>query len=299
MKAVTPQGVTAQVLSMARAARAAARQVAASPTAQRNAALLHAAVALESEREALARANADDLRYAREQGLDAALLDRLELTPERVDAMLAGLRQVAALPDPVGAIRDFSARPSGIRVGRMRVPLGVIGIIYESRPNVTADAASLCLKAGNATILRGGSEALNSNRVIAAAMAAGAAAAGLPAEAVQLLPMRDREAVGALLSLDEFIDVVIPRGGRSLIERVAREARVPVIKHLDGVCHVYIDAGAARYMAEMLGQFGSLELALAAYNAGPGAVRRAGNRAPYAETIRYVQQVMDLARSPR
>jgi glutamate-5-semialdehyde dehydrogenase len=252
MHAVNAPDIVAEVRAMAIAARSAARQLAASTTEQRNAALRLAARSLDGERAALAAANAEDLARARERDLDAALIDRLELTPPRIDAMLEGLAQVAALPDPVGAIRDMSMRPSGIRVGRMRVPLGVIGIIYESRPNVTADAASLCLKSGNATILRGGSEALQSNRVIAAAMAAGIAEAGLDAAAVQLVQTRDREAVGALLGMDGYIDVVVPRGGKSLVERVAREARVPVIKHLDGVCHVYIDAGADRDMAEAI-----------------------------------------------
>jgi glutamate-5-semialdehyde dehydrogenase len=249
MIAPSPDDIRAQVRALAVAARRASRELAASPAAQRNAALEQAAAALDARRSALAEANAEDMQRARERELDAALLDRLELTPPRIDAMLAGLCQVAELPDPVGAIREVSTRPSGIRVGRMRVPLGVIGIIYESRPNVTADAASLCLKSGNATILRGGSEALNSNRLIAEALAEGIAAAGLPRDAVQLVTTRDREAVGALLALDGLVDVVIPRGGKSLIERVLRDARVPVIKHLDGVCHTYIDAGADAEMA--------------------------------------------------
>lgn len=230
-------------------ARAAARQVAASSTAQRNAALLAVAAALDESRAQLATANADDLARGRECGLDAALLDRLELTPARIDAMLEGLRQVAALPDPVGSISDVNTMPSGIRVGHMRVPLGVIGIIYESRPNVTVEAASLCLKSGNATILRGGSEALASNCAIASCISRGLEAAGLPATAVQVVDTADREAVGALITMAEYVDVIVPRGGKSLIERVSREARVPVIKHLDGVCHVYIDAGADHRMA--------------------------------------------------
>ncbi len=238
-----------QVRALALDARDASRKLAASSTEQRNSALHEAAAVLDGRRAELAEANAADMARARERGLDAALLDRLELTPARVDAMLDGLAQVAALPDPVGAVRDMHTRPSGIRLGKMRVPLGVIGIIYESRPNVTADAASLCLKSGNATILRGGSEALNSNSVIAAALASGITAAGLPESAVQLVATRDREAVGALLSLEGLVDVVIPRGGKGLIERIVRDARVPVIKHLDGVCHTYIDAGADREMA--------------------------------------------------
>ncbi|MEM6774715.1 MAG: glutamate-5-semialdehyde dehydrogenase [Pseudomonadota bacterium] len=241
--------IAEQIRSLALDARAASRKLAAASTERRNNALQEAAAILDSRRADLAEANAADVARAREHGIDAALLDRLELTPPRVDAMLDGLAQVAALPDPVGAVRDLHTRPSGIRLGKMRVPLGVIGIIYESRPNVTADAASLCLKSGNATILRGGSEALNSNTVIASALSRGVKAAGLPESAVQLVATRDREAVGALLSLEGLVDVVIPRGGKGLIERIVRDARVPVIKHLDGVCHTYIDAGADSDMA--------------------------------------------------
>jgi len=249
MNAVPAVDTVAQVRNMALAARAASRQLLASATDARNRALLAAADILQERRAALGDANARDMQRAAENSLDSALLDRLELTPARIDDMLEGLRQVAALPDPVGAIRDMRTRPSGIRVGKMRVPLGVIGIIYESRPNVTADAASLCLKSGNAAILRGGSEALHSNTVIAQAIADGLAAAGLDSAAVQLIQTRDRAAVGALLGLEGLVDVVIPRGGRSLIERISQEARVPVIKHLDGICHVYIDEGADLDMA--------------------------------------------------
>jgi len=231
------------------AARVASRQLAASSTAQRNAALLATCEALDAARDSLAQANAEDLARGRERGLDAPLLDRLELTPARIDAMLLGLQQVAALADPVGSISDVNRMPSGIQVGRMRVPLGVIGIIYESRPNVTVEAASLCLKSANATILRGGSESLASNRAIAACIAAGLKQAGLPSAAVQVVETADRAAVGALISMPEYVDVIIPRGGKSLIERISRDARVPVIKHLDGVCHVYIDAGADHDMA--------------------------------------------------
>ena len=234
---------------LGRAARAASRQVAASSTAQRNAALLATCAALDTSRAALAAANAEDLARGRERGLDAALLDRLELTPAAIDAMLTGLRQVAALADPVGSISDMNTMPSGIQVGRMRVPLGVIGIIYESRPNVTVEAASLCLKAGNATILRGGSEALASNAAIAACITRGLESAGLPAAAVQVVDTADRAAVGAMITMPEYVDVIVPRGGKGLIERISRDARVPVIKHLDGVCHVYIDAGADHAMA--------------------------------------------------
>ncbi|EED31523.1 glutamate-5-semialdehyde dehydrogenase [gamma proteobacterium NOR5-3] len=249
MNAVPADDVVALVRNMAIAARAASRQLLASATDARNQALLAAAHILQERRGELCEANALDMQRAAENALDSALLDRLELTPARIDDMLDGLRQVAALPDPVGAIRDMRTRPSGIRVGKMRVPLGVVGIIYESRPNVTADAASLCLKSGNAAILRGGSEALHSNTVIAAAMAEGLAVAGLDSAAVQLIQTRDRAAVGALLGLEGLVDVVIPRGGRSLIERISKEARVPVIKHLDGVCHVFIDEGADAEMA--------------------------------------------------
>jgi glutamate-5-semialdehyde dehydrogenase len=245
----TPGDIASDVRAVAVAAKAASRRLIAASTEQRNEALLSAARRLDSSRDVLAQANAKDLEYSRQKGLDAAMTDRLALTDARVDAMLEGLRQVVALPDPIGAIRDMQTRPSGIRLGKMRVPLGVIGIIYESRPNVTADAASLCIKSGNAAILRGGSEAYHSNQVIAAAMAAGAADAGLDPAAVQLLQTRDRAAVGALLALDDLVDVVIPRGGRSLIERISREAKVPVIKHLDGICHVYIDRGADPEMA--------------------------------------------------
>ena len=225
-------------------ARAAARVVARSTTATRNAALLAAADELDRERAALATANERDLEAGRAAGLDAALLDRLALTPGRIDALIDGLRSVAALADPVGRIDDLASRPSGIRVGRMRVPLGVIGIIYESRPNVTADAAALCLKAGNACILRGGSEAHHTNRAIGDCLAAGLAAAGLPAASVQVIATTDRAAVGELLAASATVDLIIPRGGKALIERVAAESRIPVLKHLDGVCHVYIDAAA-------------------------------------------------------
>ncbi len=232
-----------------RAARDAATQVAASRTAVRNAALLATRDALDGAREALTAANAEDMARGRDSGLDAALLDRLELTPARIDTMLEGLSQVAALPDPVGAITDMNTLPSGIAVGKMRVPLGVIGIIYESRPNVTVEAASLCLKSGNATILRGGSEALASNLAIARCLAQGLHSAGLPETAVQVVATADRAAVGQLITLPEFVDVIVPRGGKGLIERISRDARVPVIKHLDGVCHVFVDAGAELDMA--------------------------------------------------
>jgi len=231
------------------AARAASRVVAAAPTAVRNHALLAMHDALDGARSRLAAANEQDLEQGRVRALEAPLMDRLRLTPAHVDTMLEGLRQVAALPDPVGSISDMRSMPSGIRVGRMRVPLGVIGIIYESRPNVTVEAASLCLKAGNATILRGGSEALASNCAIAECLLQGLQAAGLPAAAVQVVATADRAAVGHLITMPQYVDVIVPRGGKGLIERISRDAKVPVIKHLDGVCHVYIDDGADDDMA--------------------------------------------------
>ncbi len=225
-------------------ARAASRLLAAASTAQKNRALLAIAEQLHQSRQALAEANQVDMANGRERGLDAALLDRLELTPGRIDAMIEGIREVAALADPCGEVTDLKYRPSGIQVGKMRVPLGVVGIIYESRPNVTIDAASLCLKSGNAAILRGGSESIASNRAIAQCISAGLREAGLPDAAVQVVETTDRAAVGALITMPEYVDVIVPRGGRSLIERISQEARVPVIKHLDGVCHVYIDGTA-------------------------------------------------------
>ncbi len=218
-------------------------------TQAKNRALELAAAVLRRETAEILAANALDMKAADESGLDAALKDRLALNADRVDAMAEGLTQIAALADPVGAINDLVYRPSGIQVGHMRVPLGVIGIIYESRPNVTADAAALCLKSGNATILRGGSEAIHSNRAVAACLRRALVDAGLPQDAVQLVDSTDRALVGALLQSEKYVDVIIPRGGRSLIERVAVESRVPVIKHLDGICHVYIDASADRAMA--------------------------------------------------
>ncbi|HHK2357345.1 glutamate-5-semialdehyde dehydrogenase, partial [Pseudomonas aeruginosa] len=203
-----------------------------------------AADALDAARAELSHANEQDLAAGRANGLEPAMLDRLALTPARIDDMIEGLRQVATLPDPIGEIRDMRYVPSGIQIGKMRVPLGVVGIIYESRPNVTIDAASLCLKSGNATILRGGSEAIHSNQAIARCIQQGLAEAGLPAAAVQVVETTDRAAVGALISMPEYVDVIVPRGGKGLIERISREAKVPVIKHLDGICHVYIDVAA-------------------------------------------------------
>jgi len=222
-------------------ARAASRIMAKTDTATKNNALVKIADLIIEYQEKLLQANALDLAAGSANGLDAALLDRLELTPARIEAMAEGLRQVAELPDAIGEISKMEEMPSGIKVGRMRVPLGVVGIIYESRPNVTADAAGLCLKSGNATILRGGSEAANSNQAIAALIKEGLEACGLPGDAAQVIETTDRAAVGELLSMSEYVDVIIPRGGKGLIERVSKEARMPVIKHLDGICHVYID----------------------------------------------------------
>ena len=229
---------------LGRAAREASRVIGRASTAQKNRALQGAASALDAAREELTAANELDLAAGRANGLEPAMLERLALTPARIDSMIVGLRQVASLPDPIGAIRDMSYRPSGIQVGKMRVPLGVVGIIYESRPNVTIDAASLCLKSGNATILRGGSEAIHSNRAIATCIQRGLAEAGLPPAVVQVVEVTDRAAVGALITMPEYVDVIVPRGGKGLIERVSRDARVPVIKHLDGICHVYVSAHA-------------------------------------------------------
>ena len=230
-------------------ARSASRAMSSASTGDKNAALLAIARHLEASRSALIKANASDLATARANGLEAALLDRLELTDARIDGMLEGLEQVAALADPIGGLTDMCSRPSGIQVGKMRVPLGVIGIIYESRPNVTVEAASLCLKSGNAVILRGGSEAIQSNQAISACIQAGLAEVGLPQTAVQVVETTDRAAVGQLITMPEYVDVIVPRGGKGLIERISRDARVPVIKHLDGNCHVYIDDSADETMA--------------------------------------------------
>ncbi len=226
---------------MGQKARLASRAIAKADTGLKNKALLATADALDAARPVLSEANEKDLENGRKNGLDSALLDRLALTPKVIDTMIEGLRQVAALPDPVGEITDMNYRPSGIQLGKMRVPLGVIGIIYESRPNVTVEAASLCLKSGNAVILRGGSEAIHSNQAIAKCLAQGLEAAGLPAATVQVVETTDRAAVGELITMPEFVDVIVPRGGKGLIERISKEASVPVIKHLDGICHVYID----------------------------------------------------------
>jgi len=226
------------------AARAASRAMAKASTAAKNAALLAMAADIRARADALLAANAEDVAEARANGLEPAMLDRLTITPKSVEAMAQGLEQVAALPDPIGEITDMKYRPTGIQVGKMRVPLGVVGIIYEARPNVTADAAALCLKSGNAAILRGGKEALRCNQAIAASVRAGLKGAGLPETAVQVVETTDRAAVGHLVAMPEYVDVIVPRGGKGLIERISKEARVPVIKHLDGNCHVYIDVSA-------------------------------------------------------
>ena len=241
--------VALYMADIGRSARAASRAIGSASTGQKNQALLAMAARLLEQAEVLKKANAIDLAAGREKGLDDALLDRLELTDERITSMAEGLRQIAALEDPVGVISDLAYRPSGIQVGRMRVPLGVIGIIYESRPNVTADAAGLCLKSGNAVILRGGSEAINSNQAIAECIRHGLEVAALPVQAVQVIETTDRAAVGELLRLKDSVDVIIPRGGKSLIERISNESEVPVIKHLDGICHVYIDDDADKKKA--------------------------------------------------
>lgn len=227
-----------------RQARAASRAMARASTADKNRALLTIAAAIRRDADKLKAVNARDVERARANGQDAAFIDRLTLSDKAIATMAAGLEQIAALADPIGEISNMKFRPTGIQVGQMRVPLGVIGIIYESRPNVTIDAAALCLKSGNATILRGGSEAIESNTALAVLVAEGLSAAGLPSEAVQVIETTDRAAVGRLITMTEYVDVIVPRGGKSLIARLMEEARVPMIKHLDGICHVYIDADA-------------------------------------------------------
>jgi glutamate-5-semialdehyde dehydrogenase len=239
-----PADIKAYMIKVGQRARIAAREVARAETATKNRALLAAAKALRRDTKKLLSENAADVLSARTGGKDAAFLDRLTLTEKSIEAMAVGLEEVAKLPDPVGQISELREQPSGIKVARMRVPLGVIGIIYESRPNVTADAAALCLKSGNACILRGGSESVRSNVAIAQCMHEGLKAVGLPETAVQVVGTPDRVAVGQLLAMNEYVDIIVPRGGKDLIERVMRESRIPMIKHLDGVCHVYIDEGA-------------------------------------------------------
>ncbi|MBI2295536.1 MAG: glutamate-5-semialdehyde dehydrogenase [Betaproteobacteria bacterium] len=233
--------VQTYMTGVGRQARAASRILAKADNGTRNRALTETARAIERDAKRLLEANARELAEAKEKKLGAAMMDRLTLTPKVIEAMADGLRQIAALPDPVGEIVNLKERPSGIKVGQMRVPLGVVGIIYESRPNVTADAAGLCIKSGNAAILRGGSEAIHSNQAIAACVHAGLKAAGLPEAAVQVVETTDRAAVGELITMQDYVDVIVPRGGKDLIERLMRESRIPMIKHLHGVCHTYVD----------------------------------------------------------
>ncbi len=241
---MTPSDLQATIAHMGAAARAASTRMAAAPTAAKNTALLALARLLRSEAPSLQFANSRDVGAAQAAGLAAPMVDRLALTPEIIETVAQGCEQIAAMPDPIGEITNLRSRPSGIRVGQMRVPLGVFGMVYESRPNVTIEAASLAIKSGNAAILRGGSEAIHSNVALWKLVQAALAEAGLPPDAVQLVQTTDRAAVGHLIASPEAVDVIIPRGGKSLIERISREAKVPVIKHLDGNCHVYVDAGA-------------------------------------------------------
>lgn len=264
-------------------ARQASKSMAKAGVATKNQALCHIAAAIRQNAENLLKANGDDLAAARKNGLEAALLDRLTLTPAGIAAMAEGLEQIAALPDPVGEITNMQTRPSGIQVGQMRVPLGVIGIIYEARPNVTADAAGLCIKSGNAAILRGGSEAIHCNRALAALVQEGLVKAGLPAGAVQVVETTDRAAVGEMITMTEYIDVIVPRGGKGLIERLMRESRIPMIKHLDGICHIYIDdeadmektlAVAFNAKCQRYGTCNTMETLLVAEKAAPAILPR-------------------------
>ncbi|MEI8394866.1 MAG: glutamate-5-semialdehyde dehydrogenase [Rhodospirillaceae bacterium] len=248
--AASPDSLAEAMLEIGRAARAASVQLALATTAEKNAALLHAAAAIRASGPEILEANRRDVTAAQGRGLAGPMLERLNLDPKRLEAMAKGLEDIAALPDPIGTEIARWQRPNGLDIARVRVPLGVIGIIYESRPNVTADAGGLCLKSGNACILRGGSESFHTSTAIAKALAEGVRAAGLPSAAIQLIPTTDRAAVGILLSMAEYVDIIIPRGGRSLTERVATESRIPVIKHLDGICHVYVDAAADPEKAE-------------------------------------------------
>lgn len=267
-------------------ARQASKSMAKAGVATKNQALSHIAAAIRQHAENLLKANGKDLAAARANGLEPALLDRLTLTPAGIAAMAAGLEQIAALPDPIGEITNMQTRPSGIQVGQMRVPLGVIGIIYESRPNVTADAAGLCIKSGNAAILRGGSEAIHSNRALSALVQEGLIRAGLPAEAVQVVETTDRAAVGEMITMTEYIDVIVPRGGKGLIERLMRESRIPMIKHLDGICHIYIDdeadmektlAVAFNAKCQRYGTCNTMETLLVARQIAPAILPRLAN----------------------
>jgi glutamate-5-semialdehyde dehydrogenase len=253
LKSVEGTGIDAAMAEIGRRARAAARILALASTERKNAALTAMAQAIRAQSAAILAANAEDIVEAKASGMSAAFLDRLTLDGTRVEAMAAGIEVVAALPDPVGRVTESWTRPNGMTIERVRVPIGVVGIIYESRPNVTADAGALCLKAGNAAILRGGSDSLRSSRAIRSALADGLRKAGLPDDAIQLVPVRDREAVGLMLrGLDGNIDVIVPRGGKSLVARVQDEARVPVFAHLEGVCHVYVDKAADIDMAKTI-----------------------------------------------
>lgn len=243
------ENLQAVLTEMGRAARAASRVVAAASTQQKSAALQAIVQEVDGQREQIKAANAKDMAAAETNGIDQPLIDRLYLDDAGIDQMIEGMRQVDALKDPIGEVSDLTYQPSGIQVGKMRVPLGVIAMIYESRPNVTVDAASLAIKSGNACLLRGGSEAFHSNQAIGACVTAGLKAAGLPETVVQLFKTTDRAAVGELLKLDEYVDVIVPRGGKGLIERISRDSMIPVIKHLDGICHVYVDARANADMA--------------------------------------------------
>ncbi len=243
-RAATDAAIETEVRDIGRRARAAAQALALAPADAKSRALTRAAALIRERAEDIAAANAKDMEYGRAKGLSEALLDRLSLTPERIEGVAAAVEATAALPDPVGTVLEAWDRPNGLKIERVRTPLGVVGVIYESRPNVTADAGALCLKAGNAAILRGGSESLNSSAALAGCLSDALAAEGLPADAVQMIPTRDRAAVGALLRMSEHVDVIVPRGGRSLIERVQAEARMPVFAHLEGLCHVYIHEAA-------------------------------------------------------
>lgn len=248
----TLMNVKEYMSDLGQSARAAAAEMGAVSTAKKNRALLATAEILDQRRADLVAANQQDLENGKANGLEPAMLDRLELTVGRIDTMIEGLKQVAALADPIGVINDLKYMPSGIQVGKMRVPLGVIGIIYESRPNVTVEAASLCIKSGNATILRGGSEAIHSNQAVAACIAEGLKIAGLPETAVQVVETTDRAAVGEMITMPEYVDVIVPRGGKGLIERISRDSKVTVIKHLDGICHVYLDEFADAEKAQSI-----------------------------------------------
>jgi glutamate-5-semialdehyde dehydrogenase len=280
-----PNDAQALVAALGQSAREASRVLARAGTAAKNRALEAAAEALVDREKTILAANAKDVKGARAEGADDAFIDRLKLTAKVIEEMAEGLRQIAKLPDPVGEVTDLRFRPSGIQVGRMRVPLGVVGIIYESRPDVTADAGALCLKSGNAAILRGGSESLHSNQAIAACLHLGLKAAGLPEAAIQLVGTTDRAAVGALIAAEKYVDVIVPRGGKSLVERISSEARVPVIRHLDGVCHVYVDEGAdpAKALAivenaktQRYGTCNTMETLLVAQAAAPSVLPEVG-----------------------